>query len=105
MSFVEHAAARVALPEPPFTPAVGDIQHPSVEPDAMRGEVEVVLALRHAGTRRLRLAYELAGRPGAPIVFVAGGISADRHVAASTTFAAPRAARVADAGACRRVDA
>ncbi len=111
MSFVEHAAARVAHPEPCFVPA-GEQKLPfpatGPAPDAVRGEVEVVLALRHAGSRRLRLAYELAGRPGAPVVFVAGGISADRHVAASATFAAPGWAeglrtpgRALDPGRCR----
>lgn len=54
--------------------------------DAVRGQVDIVLAMRHAGTRRLRLRYELLGADGAPVTFVAGGISADRHAAASTSF-------------------
>ena len=47
-----------------------------------RGTVDVVLPTRHSGTRALRLAYELVGHEDAPVVFVAGGISAHRHVAA-----------------------
>lgn len=53
---------------------------------AKRGEVRVELELRHAGRRPLRLRYERIGDPGLPVVFVAGGISADRHVAASAVF-------------------
>lgn len=52
-------------------------------PDARRGVVDAVLATRHAGTRKLRIAYELTGRAGTPVVFVAGGISAHRHVSAN----------------------
>ena len=52
-------------------------------PDARRGGIDAVLPTRHAGTRKLRIAYELAGPAGAPVVFVAGGISAHRHVAAN----------------------
>ncbi|KTF39087.1 homoserine acetyltransferase, partial [Xanthomonas translucens pv. translucens] len=43
---------------------------------AMRGEVAVALPLRHAGVQLLRLRYELSGPADAPVVFVAGGISA-----------------------------
>lgn len=53
---------------------------------AIRGELPVALALRHAGARTLSLRYELHGPAGAPVVFVAGGISAHRHVAASAQF-------------------
>lgn len=58
-------------------------------PDATRGSVAAVLAMRHAGTRRLSLAYELQGAGDAPVVLVAGGISAGRHVAASGAFPEP----------------
>lgn len=51
--------------------------------DVRIGCIDAVLATRHAGTRKLRLAYELVGPAGAPVVFVAGGISAHRHVAAN----------------------
>jgi len=53
---------------------------------ATRGAIVLELALRHAGTRRLRINYELMGTSGAPVLLVAGGISADRHVAASEAF-------------------
>lgn len=53
---------------------------------ATRGTVECVLALRHAGTHAVRLRYECVGVPGLPVVLVAGGISADRHVVASAAF-------------------
>ena len=35
-------------------------------PDARRGSIDAVLPTRHAGTRKLRVAYELAGPAGAP---------------------------------------
>ncbi len=54
---------------------------------ALRGELVVELAMRHAGTRAVTLRYELQGPVGAPVVFVAGGISAHRHLAASDVFA------------------
>ncbi|MGQ4661588.1 homoserine O-succinyltransferase MetX [Lysobacter sp. F6437] len=50
---------------------------------AVRGEVRVDLALRHAGRRTVALRYERVGDPSLPVVFVAGGISADRHVGAN----------------------
>jgi homoserine O-acetyltransferase len=55
--------------------------------DAVRGEVLLRLALRHAGTRALTLRYELVGPAQAPVVLLAGGISATRHVAANAVFA------------------
>lgn len=54
--------------------------------DAVRGTVARELGLRHAGTRCMRIAYELHGAAHAPVVLVAGGISAGRHVAASAAF-------------------
>lgn len=76
-------------------PAVADV--PSVEavPDACpavparRGEFQVDLLLRHAGLRRVRLRYEQVGPADAPAVFVAGGISAHRHLAANDANSAP----------------
>lgn len=60
---------------------------PSTSPvDATRGSVAAVLVMRHAGTRRLPLAYELLGAGDAPALLVAGGISSGRHVAASGSF-------------------
>lgn len=40
------------------------------------------LPLRHAGTRDLHIAYECQGPVSAPVVIVAGGISATRHAGA-----------------------
>src|SRR5687768_12345710 len=54
---------------------------------AQRGECTVELDLRHAGRRRVALRYEILGDRTLPAVFVAGGISAHRHLAASTAFA------------------
>lgn len=53
---------------------------------AVRGEVRVTLDLRHAGPRDLEVRYERVGDPSLPVVFVAGGISAHRHVGASDAF-------------------
>ena len=53
---------------------------------ASRGEISIRLDLRHAGIRQVTLRYELLGEAGLPVVFVAGGISAHRHVVASDTF-------------------
>ncbi|USI99637.1 homoserine O-succinyltransferase [Xanthomonas prunicola] len=53
---------------------------------AVRGELVIALPMRHAGMRELRLRYELIGAAHAPVVFVAGGISAHRHLAASALF-------------------
>ena len=53
---------------------------------AVRGEIAAVLSMRHAGPRPVRLRYELVGRRDAPVVLLAGGISAHRHVAANAEF-------------------
>ena len=55
--------------------------------DAVQGECFVELELRHAGRRRVGLRYEIHGDRALPAVFVAGGISAHRHVASSRAFA------------------
>ena len=54
---------------------------------ARRGEFTVSLPLRHAGTRIVTLRYEVLGDAALPAVFVAGGISAHRHVGSSEAFA------------------
>ncbi len=59
------------------------------EPQAVRGQVTIHLAMRHAGARTLVLRYELTGARHLPVVLVAGGISAHRHVAANRTFSEP----------------
>ncbi len=79
MSF---ATATVAQLYPVASTASADSSAPAV-----RGEIEVQLRMRHAGQRALRLRYELVGAAGAPVILVAGGISAHRHVAATAGFA------------------
>jgi len=54
---------------------------------AVRGQVRTPLGLRYAGLREVCLRYERIGDPSLPVVFVAGGISADRHVGASDAHA------------------
>lgn len=56
---------------------------------ASRGSVTLDLQLRHAGRRQAHIGYELVGPADAPVVLVAGGISAGRHVVASKTFPQP----------------
>ncbi len=55
-------------------------------PHAARGFLDVSLDLRHAGRRELSIAWEAVGAADAPVVFVAGGISATRHAIASAAF-------------------
>lgn len=55
-------------------------------PSAIRGEHSVELDLRHAGRQRVALRYEVLGDLAQPAVFVAGGISANRHVGTSEQF-------------------
>ncbi|HET7842533.1 MAG TPA: homoserine O-succinyltransferase [Xanthomonadales bacterium] len=50
---------------------------------AERGEIALELPMRHSGTRRVALRYEIAGAADAPLLLVAGGISAGRHVRAN----------------------
>lgn len=54
---------------------------------SQRGELSVELDLRHAGRRTVALRYEILGDRAQSAVFVAGGISAHRHLAASDAFA------------------
>ena len=44
------------------------------------------LALRYAGEKDVSIAYEWQGNPDAPVIIVAGGISANRHVSLSTEY-------------------
>jgi homoserine O-acetyltransferase/O-succinyltransferase len=77
---VDHAASRSHV-FPSFSHA------PDIAGDsAQRGALSLEIALRHAGERRVSLRYESLGAADLPTVLVAGGISAGRHVAASTTF-------------------
>ena len=50
---------------------------------ARRFVLELPMAMRHAGPRRVLLRGEWQGPAGAPVVLVAGGISAGRRVAAA----------------------
>ncbi|MGH8032702.1 MAG: homoserine O-succinyltransferase MetX [Luteimonas sp.] len=81
MSFVDTAA--YTLGHESVTPFAHLAALPTCRADATRGQFDVVLPMRHAGRRPLRLAWELVGPADAPVVFVAGGISAHRHVAAN----------------------
>ena len=83
MSFV--SPALYAVPAHPPVPAYEPPSAAEVLP-AVRGEIEIALNLRHAGERKVTLRYELLGAAGLPVVLVAGGISAHRHVVASETF-------------------
>ncbi len=53
---------------------------------AERGSLQIQLKMKFGGLRTLNLAYELIGLQSAPVIVVAGGISADRHVCASDTY-------------------
>jgi homoserine O-acetyltransferase len=57
------------------------------ETTAVRSELRHILPLRHGGVADLNFRYELVGPPGAPLLIVAGGISAGRHVISSTEHA------------------
>ena len=81
MSFVNAALHAV----PSVAPAATYEPSPDTS-RASRGEIGIRLDLRHAGIRQVTLRYELLGEAGVPVVFVAGGISAHRHVVASDTF-------------------
>lgn len=88
MSFVTAAASF----SPPHRTDRAVFEHapsfaPTLATTASRGVVTVDLALRHAGTQRVHLRYECQGERHAPVVLVAGGISAGQHAASNDTFA------------------
>lgn len=56
---------------------------------ALRGEPRHIMPLRHGGIAGFKLRYELVGPADAPLLIVAGGISAGRHVVASGEYAEP----------------
>ncbi|MGY0505912.1 homoserine O-succinyltransferase MetX [Luteimonas sp. e5] len=64
---------------------------PAAEPStlALRGEHRCRLSLRHAGMREVGIRWELCGPANAPLLVVAGGISAHRHVLANDLDATP----------------
>ncbi|MCL6698151.1 homoserine O-succinyltransferase [Sphingomonas sp. NSE70-1] len=53
---------------------------------ARRGDFDLTLPLTHGGTATVRLRYEIVGPENAPVLLAAGGISAGRHVIASSGF-------------------
>ena len=58
-------------------------------PHGVRGRLATTLALRHAGPRSVSIAWECTGAAGAPLLVVAGGISAGRHVLDNPADATP----------------
>ena len=56
---------------------------PAVRPAGLRGTLPVDLALTHGASMTVECRYEIAGPEGAPVLVVAGGISAGRHVIAN----------------------
>lgn len=78
MSLSTHCPAPSARALP-----VEDARVPTTLPAASRGTLTCDLALRHAGVQRVAIRWERMGRSGGPVVVVAGGISAHRHVAAN----------------------
>ncbi len=57
--------------------------HHALESVAEQGILPCALALKHAGARDVAVRWELSGPAQAPILIVAGGISATRHVLAN----------------------
>jgi len=66
--------------------AVHDATHVDVRAQAGRDSFRKTLTLRHAGPTQVRLSFEWQGPEDAPVLLVAGGISAHRHVAACAQF-------------------
>jgi homoserine O-acetyltransferase len=71
---------------PDFLACADDASDAAVRYGAGRESFNAILPLRHAGSRELRLSYEWQGPENAPVLLVAGGISAHRHVAASAAY-------------------
>lgn len=63
----------------PYRTAIG-------QTGAARGTCTISLSLRHAGAQALKIRWESIGPVDAPVILVQGGISANRHVCASTQF-------------------
>ena len=81
----------MSLTDAPLAPADAAFRHAVVDdgPGARRGRCAITLALRHAGPRRVSIAWECVGDAAAPVLVVAGGISAGRHVVANAADPAP----------------
>ncbi|MGH8500016.1 MAG: homoserine O-succinyltransferase MetX, partial [Methylococcales bacterium] len=58
----------------------------SLSPLAHRDVFSKRIALRYSGEHDVSIAYEWQGNPNAPVIIIAGGISANRHVSLSTEF-------------------
>jgi len=58
----------------------------SLSPLAHRDIFSKRIALRYSGEHDVSIAYEWQGNPTAPVVIIAGGISANRHVSLSTEY-------------------
>ncbi|HEV2606957.1 MAG TPA: homoserine O-succinyltransferase, partial [Xanthomonadaceae bacterium] len=65
--------------------SISHLQQPT--PLLERGEFDLTISLRHAGSRTVRVRWQRLGNPAAPTVVVQGGISADRNAGG---FAADR---------------
>jgi homoserine O-acetyltransferase len=62
----------------------------TLTPFSRRGAIERRMDLRHAGPRQVRIGWEIQGPDNtSPLLIVAGGISAHRHVAAGAEFTEP----------------
>lgn len=92
-SFSHSAEFAAALPSSPVHAAgafaAAANESPLAEVAAGRDCFDLRLTLRHAGERALRVACEWQGPLDAPVVLVAGGISAHRHLSASKEFSEP----------------
>jgi homoserine O-acetyltransferase len=71
------------------SPASAQADVPDLRQPAGRESFATTLRLRHAGSRRVLLRYEWQGPEEAPLVVVAGGISAHRHAGACARFPEP----------------
>ena len=79
----------MSLTEPSRQIADRTLEAPSPMRATRRGGLAMELSLRHGGVASILLRYEMAGREDAPVLVVAGGISAGRHVVATDAFAEP----------------
>ena len=77
------AASFQASSESAIDPACRLGEAPLHETVAERGVLRCTLALRHAGLRDVAIRWEISGPVHAPLLIVAGGISATRHVSAN----------------------
>ena len=84
MSFVD-SVPQFATHTPP-TFLIEPVLHADRDAWAARGQLKFTLDLRHAGKRDVSIAWESVGATNAPVVFIAGGISATRHAIASAVF-------------------